>query len=250
MGKELINIFSGYGITTDFFQIDYKVQTGRVYAEFKENNEAIYNIVKPAAWDFIGWEDDFEPLVQNAEYFVFGSLITRNKQSKNVLLKCLEIAKTKVFDINLRAPYYNKKIIEELLKEADILKMNLAELHLITGWFSDYKSDKDRIRLLRERFNINNIIVTRGSEGAILNLGSTFHDHSGYTVKVIDTVGSGDAFLAGIVSKLIDRAPPQEVLDFSSRLGAFVASHKGACPDYTLNILDRFILSRTKDFNN
>ena len=102
MGKELINIFSGYGITTDFFQIDYKIQTGRVYAEFRENNEVLYNIIKPAAWDFIEWEDDFKPLIQQAEYFVFGSLITRNKQSKNILFKCLEIANTKVFDINLR----------------------------------------------------------------------------------------------------------------------------------------------------
>jgi len=113
MGKELINIFSGYGITTDFFQIDYKIQTGRVYAEFRENNEVLYNIIKPAAWDFIEWEDDFKPLIQQAEYFVFGSLITRNKQSKNILFKCLEIANTKVFDINLRAPYFNKKIIEK-----------------------------------------------------------------------------------------------------------------------------------------
>jgi len=239
MGKELINIFSGYGITTDFFQIDYKIQTGRVYAEFRENNEVLYNIIKPAAWDFIEWEDDFKPLIQQAEYFVFGSLITRNKQSKNILFKCLEIANTKVFDINLRAPYFNKKIIEELLKKSDILKMNLAELHLITGWFRDYKSNNDRIKLLKERFNINSIVVTNGGEGAILDYDSTFHNHSGYSVKVEDTVGSGDAFLAGIVSKLIDRAPPGEVLDFASMLGAFVASKKGACPNYTLNILDQ-----------
>ena len=117
--------------------------------------------------------------------------------------------------------------------------MNLAELHLITGWFRDYKSNNDRIKLLKERFNINSIVVTNGGEGAILDYDSTFHNHSGYSVKVEDTVGSGDAFLAGIVSKLIDRAPPGEVLDFASMLGAFVASKKGACPNYTLNILDQ-----------
>ncbi len=239
MGEKLVNIFSDYGVCTDFFQIDYKVPTGKVYAEFKENNEVAYNIVKPAAWDFIQWEDDFVPILQNAEYFVFGSLITRNKQSKDTLFKCLEFVKTKVLDINMRPPFYNKKIIEELLKKADILKMNLAELHLITGWFSDYKSDKDRIQLLKDKFNIESIIVTKGGEGAILNIGSAFYEHPGYSVEVADTVGSGDAFLAAIISKLIDRAPPREVLEFASRLGAFIASHKGACPDYTLNAINQ-----------
>jgi fructokinase len=230
MGERLVNICSGYGICTDYFQIDYKVPTGKVYAEFKEQNEVSYNIVKPVAWDFIRWEDDFVPLLQNSEYLVFGSLITRNKQSRNTLCKCLEIAKTKVLDINMRHTDYNKKIIEELLRKADILKMNLAELHLITGWFSDYTSDNDRIQLLKDKFNIESVIVTMGSEGAILNLGTVFYRHPGYMVEVADTVGAGDAFLAGVISKLIDRAPPQEVLEFASKLGAFIASQKGACP--------------------
>src|SRR5438067_1563628 len=85
MGKKLVDILSGYGVCTDFFQIDYKAPKGKVYAEFKENNEVSYNIVKPVAWDFIQWQDEFTPLLQQAEYFVFGSLITRNKQSKNTL---------------------------------------------------------------------------------------------------------------------------------------------------------------------
>lgn len=239
MGEKLVNICSGYGICTDYFQIDYKVVTGKVYAEFKEHNEVSYNIIKPVAWDFIQWEDDFVPLLQHSEYLVFGSLITRNKQSKNTLFKCLEVAKTKALDINMRPPHYNKKIIEELLRKADILKMNLAELHLITGWFSNYTSDNDRIQLLKDKFNIESVIVTKGGEGAILNLGSVFYQHPGYTVEVADTVGAGDAFLAGVISKLIDRAPPQEVLEFASKLGAFIASQKGACPIYTLSTINQ-----------
>ena len=238
MGEKLVNICSGYGICTDYFQIDYEVPTGKVYADFKEQNEVLYNIVKPVAWDFIQWEDDFIPLLQNAEYLVFGSLITRNKQSRNALFKCLEIGKTKVLDINMRPPHYNKKIIEELLRKANILKMNLAELHLITGWFSDYTSDNDRIQLLKDKFNIESVIVTKGGDGAILNLGSAFYHHPGYAVEVADTVGAGDAFLAGVISKLIDRAPPQDVLEFASKLGAFIASQKGACPAYTLSTIN------------
>src|SRR6266496_4689867 len=95
------------------------------------------------------------------------------------------------------------------------------------------------MQLLKDKFNIESIIVTKGGEGAILNIGSAFYEHPGYTVKVADTVGSGDAFLAAIISKLIDRAPPQEVLDFASRLGAYIASHKGACPDYEVSAINQ-----------
>jgi fructokinase len=234
LGKDLRHEFESRKIDTSFFQIDKVHPTGKVFAEIKENNEVHYDIVKPSAWDFIQWQDDFTSLVEQAEYFVFGSLITRNKQSKNTLFKCLEIAKTKVLDINLRPPHYSKKIVEELLRKADILKLNLAELHLITGWFSDYDSDEDRIKLLKEKFEFEAIIVTKGAEGAILNIDNLFYHHHGYSVKVADTVGSGDSFLAAIISKLIDRSPPYEALDFASALGAFVASRSGGCPDYQL----------------
>ncbi len=53
-------------------------------------------------------------------------------------------------------------------------------------------------------------------------------------MTVADTVGSGDSFLAAIISKLIDRPPPDEALDFASALGAFVASRAGGCPEYQL----------------
>ena len=234
LGKELMQVFESKHINSRFIRLDDDHPTGNVFAEIKENNEVHYDIVKPVAWDFIEWENDFINLVEKAEYFVFGSLITRSKKSKNTLFKCLEIAKTKVLDINMRPPHFNKKIVEELLKKADILKLNLAELHLFTGWFSDYNSDEDRIKLLKEKFDLGTVIVTKGGEGAILNIEDSFYHHAGYTVTVADTVGSGDSFLAAIISKLIDRSPPGEALDFASALGAFVASCSGGCPEYQL----------------
>jgi fructokinase len=234
LGRELINVFQSKNINTGFFQLDKIHGTGKVFATIKEDNEVQYDIVKPVAWDFIQWENRFGDLIAQAEYFVFGSLITRNKVSKNTLFRCLESANTKVLDINMRPPHFSKKIVGELLQNADILKLNLAELHLITGWFCDYHTDEDRIKVLKEKFSIGTIIVTKGGDGAILNIGDAFYHHSGYAVKVADTVGSGDSFLAAIISKFIDRAPPEESLDCASALGAFVASCPGGCPQYEI----------------
>jgi fructokinase len=231
-GKKLLDIFSGHGVCTDYFQVDYEYETGKVYAEPNEHNEVVYDIVKPVAWDFIGWEEGFIDLVSNAEFFVFGSLAARNKQSKKTLLKLLESAKNKVLDINLRTPHYNRRIVEELLAKADFLKINLAELELITGWFTKYTSIDDRVKSVVDKFRISSIVVTMGGDGALLYLNGTEYRHEGYKVEVVDTVGSGDAFLAGFLSKLLDNVSPVDTLDYASGLGAFIATQRGACPAY------------------
>ncbi len=232
LGQELMQVFQSKQIDTRYLKFDRQYPTGKVYATIREDNEVSYDIVKPVAWDYIEWEDRFADLVAEAGYFVFGSLVTRNKVSRNSLFQCLECANEKVLDINMRPPHFNKKIIAELLQKATILKLNLAELHLVTGWFSDYNSDEDRMNLLKEKFNLQTIIVTKGGEGAILNTGDQFYHHDGYKVVVQDTVGGGDSFLAALLTKFLDGSPPAETLSFASAVGALIASHAGGCPDY------------------
>jgi fructokinase len=231
-GKQLIDIFSEHGVCTDYFQLDADYETGKVFAHPNERHEMVYDIVKPVAWDFIEWEKEYDRLVSQTDYFVFGSLAARSPESKKTLQRLLGAAKTKVLDINLRAPYYDRRIIEELLEQADILKLNLAELELITGWFSDYISIDERIKFVADRFNISNIVVTRGADGAVLYIEGKVYRHPGFLVEVKDTVGSGDAFLAGLLSRLMENDKPQDALLFANAMGAFVAGKTGACPHY------------------
>lgn len=233
-GKKLINAFSAKGVCTDFFQVDYEYETGKVYARPNKDHEMTYDIVQPVAWDFIQWEDALQELVQDAHFFVFGSLAARNKISKETLFSLLEMAKNKVLDINLRAPHFNKAIVEELLKKADLVKMNIAELELITGWVSNYTGITDRVNAIRDKFKIDTMVVTRGGDGAVLYMNDDIIMHNGFKIDVVDTVGSGDAFLAGLLARLLENAKPEEALEFASKMGAFIATQRGPCPDYEL----------------
>jgi fructokinase len=112
------------------------------------------------------------------------------------------------------------------------LKLNLAELELITGWFAPYRDAFDRVRVLQDRFNIPNVVVTRGGDGALFNKDGVFYEHPGITVQLADTIGAGDAFLAGLLSGLAKGVSPPDALAFASAMGAFVASRAGPCPDY------------------
>ncbi|WP_164972588.1 carbohydrate kinase family protein [Lacibacter luteus] len=240
-GKELLTIMESMNLDTTFIQLDYELPTGIVHATPNEHGEMSYEIVAPAAWDNIQYDHDVETVVKNAEYFVFGSLATRNKQSKETLYKLLEIASSKVLDINLRQPFFTRESVEELLRKCDVVKMNISELELITGWFADYKSIEERIQLIQDRFNIRSIIVTMGADGAVVNFRGNYHRHNGYKVQVADTIGSGDSFLAAFLSSVLQNKSPEEALTFASGLGALVASKSGGWPAYNISDIDSVI---------
>lgn len=242
-GKGLVDMLAANGLTTDFLQVDYSHPTGLVFAKPNEHNEVVYDIVFPSAWDFIEWQEDFATVLADAQFFVYGSLTSRNKISRDTLYHLLEGSKKKVLDINLRPPHFNRANVEYLLGRADILKMNIAELELITGWFSQFSSTAERVQLIQDRFHIDTVIVTMGGDGALVNDKGSVYRHEGFKVTVADTIGSGDSFLAGFLSQLLSGASTEKALDFASGIGAFMATQHGACPDYQLSQITDLIQS-------
>lgn len=234
-GTALVNLLRKWGIGTEHCQVDHYHPTGIVYAQPKGPHEMIYDIVYPSAWDFIIWNDNYTPVMQETDYLVFGSLACRNHTSANTLFKLLETAKNRVLDINIRPPHFSPKTVEQLLHKTNILKLNLAELDLIAGWYSSLQTVTDKIQLIQDRFSINTIVVTLGDKGALLCMDGNFYEHAGYKVQVADTVGSGDAFLAAFLTQLIDKAPPETILNFACAMGALIASYRGACPEYDID---------------
>ena len=108
----------------------------------------------------------------------------------------------------------------------------------------DYSSESDAIRFVQDKFSINEVIVSKGSQGAIYCVSDKQFEFPAVPVKVEDTVGSGDAFLAGYLSKRILNAPPDEIMSRATALGAFITSQKGACPNYTSADFELFCKSK------
>jgi fructokinase len=127
------------------------------------------------------------------------------------------------------------------MKGVDILKLNLGELELLTGWFSGYRSETDRIEALQDQFQIPTIVLTKGSQGSLMNMNGIVYAHPGFTVDVADTVGSGDAFLAGLLYSVAQGISPPDAIEFASAMGALIASYSGSCPDYEREEVRRLI---------
>lgn len=243
-GRRLMNMLNTNQLNTDFVQVDPQHETGLVHARVGANNEVSYDIVYPSAWDFIEWKEDHERLATQASYVVFGSLATRNQVSRDTLYQLLEAAPKKVLDINLRAPHYNQASVEALLHKADLLKLNESELDIIAAWYGATTERERQIQLLQDRFHIETVIVTMGGEGAMVANGGRFLYNSGYKIQVADTIGSGDAFLAGFLYQLYNKASLQEALDYASGLGALIATYHGACPDYDPAQIKKLLMAK------
>ncbi|SDR13811.1 fructokinase [Chryseobacterium soldanellicola] len=246
LGKKLTDQIQEWGITTDYIQIDPEHSTSTVIAKIDQYNEATYEIINDVAWDYIEFLPEHKELISNAEAFVFGSLAARNPKTRETLLKLLEFAKLKIFDVNFRPPFIDINLIQELLHKADIVKMNKAEMRQIMSFLSEeYASEDDSATFIQNHFNIKEIILTKGSKGARYFVGDRNYGFSAIPITIADTVGSGDAFLSGFISKRIQGKSPEEIMKEAISLGAFITSKSGACPDYQYNEFEKF-----RDQNN
>lgn len=242
IGRELLAFIKKNGVDTDTIQIDENLSTGQVIVQLNEKGSASYTINYPVAWDKIICVPEDEIMVKKADALVFGSLVCRDSVSQNSLLEIINYAKYAVFDVNLRAPFYTKEILINLMMQSDFIKFNDDELYEVSAYLnSPYHSLEQNILYIAEKTNTKHICVTKGSHGAVLYYNEKMYYNSGYKIDVVDTVGSGDSFLAGLLSKLLYDENPQEAIDFACALGAIVAKNEGANPKISSKEINDFM---------
>lgn len=238
LGKALLDFTAKYGLNRELIQEDASLPTGTVLVDDSDKENIKYEIVKPAAWDTIAWDEHTFEEVEKADAFIYGSLAAREETSRQTLFKLLEADTLKILDINLRPPFYTAELLDKLLHSCNILKINEDELTILADYYDLPSKLAHALGILTDQFDMEMICVTLGAKGAILYLDGEVITHPGYPVKVADTVGSGDAFLAGFVHKYLDKTPPEQILDYACALGALVATLSGGTPKYELQQIE------------
>ena len=242
-GEDILSFLSSQEITTDLIQVTKEYKTGAVNVMINEKGNASYDILYPSAWDKIVETEIMDKVISEADIFVFGSLICRDEVSRITLLNLLDKAKYKVLDANLRAPYYTTEILNNLLQKADFIKLNDEELREISRELgSPYNSFEQNIKFIAEKTNTKQVCVTKGEFGAVLYYNDKFYYNSGYFVKVVDTVGAGDSFLASLLIRLLRGKSPQKALNYACAVGALVAGQEGANPKISEKDIKKFMM--------
>jgi fructokinase len=241
LGHEATRQLEPLPADANFLQLDPEHETGRVTVSF-ENGQPAYVIHQPAAWDEMEFSAEWVELAGRADAICFGSLAQRSPQSRCTIQ--LLVAKTsprcvRVFDVNLRAPFYSRETIQPALGLATVVKMNDAEVPLVLsllGLPAEQEPTQDALRLGAQRLlaefpNLHMVAVTRGGHGSLLVTRNEWHGHPGYPIEVVDTIGAGDAFTAAVTHYLLLGANLATLNEAGNRWGGWMASQSGAMPD-------------------
>ncbi|HEU5458615.1 MAG TPA: PfkB family carbohydrate kinase [Terracidiphilus sp.] len=239
LGRRAVEVLDPLPADTGHLQVDPAHETGRVTVALKDG-QAAYMIHEPAAWDSLELSDDWVQLAERANAICFGSLAQRSVDSRQTIQTLAAQTSSecvRVFDVNLRAPFYSSEIVQESLELATVVKMNDAEVPEVLALLGLEAEEENAealrrsaMRLLAEFPALNMVAVTRGKAGSLLVTREEWDEHPGMAVKMADTIGAGDAFTAAMAHYMLRGAGLATLNEAGNRWGSWVASQHGAMP--------------------
>ena len=103
------------------------------------------------------------------------------------------------------------------------------------------KGDEKKIlNDLSSRYSLDLIALTKGSAGSILFKECKISKHEGYITNVKDTIGAGDAFVAGLVTGMLRGYELDDLNNKANRVASYICSKHGATPSLTNEIRKLF----------
>jgi fructokinase len=238
LGQETVEMIAALDLDTGLLQTTSRFPTGTARVQLGHGGKTQFTIMRPAAYDAVELSAcEIELLRQSAPgYFYYGTLFAATVQGRKVLKQILGALRTtvKFYDLNLRPGSDSPELVNELLRCANIVKLNedeLQQVHEYMGLSADVEAFcHEGI----DRYGWKAVGVTLGDRGCAILANDQYVEAAGLPVDVVDTVGAGDAFAAAFMHGLSLNWPTSEIASFANRVGALVASRHGAIPDWTL----------------
>jgi fructokinase len=239
LGREAITHLKTTPLDAGYIQEDFSRVTGTVTVAL-EGGEPRYTIHEPVAWDFLEFTPHWLALAEQADAVCFGTLAQRSPASRRTIESFLHETRpecVRVFDVNLRKPFFSSEIVERSLELATIFKLNADEMPQVLSLleFPDAAGTTpdfllNGARQIIDQFPVKLVAITLGSHGSLLVTRNEVDRHPGYPVQVVDAVGAGDAFTAALTHYYLRGARLSQLNAAGNRWGAWVASHVGAMP--------------------
>ena len=254
LGRELIAKLQSLKLNADNIQLYDRQPTGTVTVKL-EGGQPHYDIHQPVAWDFIKSTPAIMALAEQADAVCFGTLAQRCDASRQTIRRVLGSTRPetlRIFDVNFRQNFATDTIVTESLALANVLKLNDEELPILAKYLglkappaaapAASSEEQAFFKQLAERFGLRLIALTRGHGGSTLwalEGGKLTHSYCPpETIEVVDTVGAGDAFTAGLVVGMLAGRDLPTIHRQASRLASYVCTRAGATPEYDAALLD------------
>jgi fructokinase len=235
-GKEILHKLELARFNLDDIQLDEDHPTGSVNVQLDKSGAPQFDIISEVAYDYIEFIPEYHSnLINDAQIIYFGSLVQRSEAGCKNLQAFISRNSSEIlnfYDINLRPGCYNNAIIEKSLLKTDILKLNTDELGKLKQMLSLKINNDEFVYHLMETHSIHTVSLTKGELGSELftNQGC-FSSEPAEAIRVVDSVGAGDAYAAMLVAGLLKKWQPEKILDRASLFASRICEIKGAIPD-------------------
>ncbi len=232
-GREVLRRLSALGVDASAVQVHPGWPTGSVDVTLNAAGVPTFEICAPAAWDGIEMTDGLAALAARADAVVFGSLAQRNEGSRACIQSFLRHAPArciKVFDVNLRAPWYDRGVLLDSLALSTVVKLNESELPVLGDLLGLRGDETAQLQALRDRFALDAVVYTMGPRGSRILAAAFDAAHPEVDAEIVDTVGAGDAFTATVTTGLLKGLDLATIQAEANRVAAVVCSHAGALP--------------------
>ena len=224
-GQAVRRAMQGWGMDLRGLQEDPENETAIVAVSF-EAGEPRYDIVENRAFDFMNARE--LPILSGGEVLYHGTLATRKKEAAAALDFLIEKYRPRVFiDVNLRAPWWERRPVRELMRRGRWLKLNHEELEILVP---EGKNEADRMAKLMADAAYEAITLTRGKAGAeTYSADSKRHSVAPRVqAEVVDTVGAGDAFCSVLLLGIVRQWPVPVTLQRAQAFASAIVGKRGA----------------------
>jgi sugar/nucleoside kinase (ribokinase family) len=245
-GRYIYGVLESEGIDLKFLKLSSESFTRLAFVTNDTDDKQRFMFYgNPGADVLLDPADIQKKYFRNAKVFQFGSISLIEGPARKATLKALKMAKKLglaiSFDPNLRPSLWPslkqaKKVILENLHWCDILKINEMEWEFL---FSGKRYDD--LPSVLKKHGIHLGAITLGAEGACVGTADKLARVNGMNVKLVDSTGAGDGFVAGLIycwlqagGKIVnfDHDRLVTTAEFCNRIGSITCTKAGAIPAF------------------
>lgn len=231
-GGFIFKSLKGEGVDNSRCTFTEEAPTGLYFKEKRNASDVrIYYYRKHSAASLLNLEDLDEDYIKKARILhLTGITPALSKDCREAVFTAIEIAKQHsvkiVFDPNIRLKLWKegeaKKVLCDIAEKSDVILPGLNEGTFLTG---EDKPEKVADKLGK---NGKTIIIKLGKEGAFYQNSEESGFVPGFSVaEVVDPVGAGDGFAAGVISGLLRNEPLSMIVKRANVVGALVVGVNG-----------------------
>lgn len=255
-GRFLEQVLLNEGVDTRGIQFDPQARTTLVFIAMPDVHSAEFIFYRNPGADMLLRPEELPvDMLRSTRCLHFGSLSLNDEPIHTAALQAIKFATEGgalvSFDVNYRpalwsSPQAAAEKVRQVLPLVNLVKVNDVELELLTGQTDLLEGSQALLAYGPEL-----CVVTLGAQGSFFNNNLESGFIPSFQVETVDATGCGDAFIAGLLIRIIaqDKALPEipaselsSAIRFANAVGALTAMTKGVIPALpTLEQVEAFL---------